>query len=164
MKNPCTVSLISSAAGFAFSVPALSSPRCCCWGTTRVLGRKRTWSGDGGKYHNLLLSLLVLYSQFWCLPISEKALASKSLPVFYHITNLLVQISPLGQMISWGGDDWHQGALSRHTQRSQCTKRGWGVGGQGAEQSKRGLNCSRGVREVLGANELLTRLIGNTWK
>lgn len=48
-------------------------------------------------------------------------------------------------------------ALSSDAQARQWVEGKRGVAGLGTEQGKGGLGCSRGVREVLGANKLLIR-------
>lgn len=124
----CTASLAPSTLGFAFSLLLLRSPRWCCWDMARVPGRKIIPRDDGGSY--LFLSLVVLHSQFWCLPNSNRALA---LSLCQHFTTWTISLSRqtplLGQMIVWDGDEWHQAGLSGDGQGRQCAWGLWGVGG-----------------------------------
>lgn len=55
-------------------------------------------------------------------------------------------------------------APSRDAQARQWAGGGRAVVGLEAEQVKEGLGNSRGVREVVAATKLLTRLIKNKWK
>lgn len=79
--------------------------------------------GDEGNY--LSLSLAVLHSQLWCLPISDRALA---LSLCQHFTTWTISLSrqtPLpGQMIVWDGDGWHQAGLSGAAQ-GRAVRSGW---------------------------------------